>query len=82
MLILALFLTPVALFTYAIGRLILYVRLEGSAGIPKWVNETKSHFVTTLNRVRVSEESEGSEVSTGSGSVVVVEAAREVKVEG
>jgi hypothetical protein len=66
------FLTPFAISTYLTFRFIIHVRSDGRAGASEWATETVKHFVRS-NKVKVGARVEESEISTGSGSVVLVD---------
>jgi len=90
LLIVALISTPLALSGYLTFRFVTHLRSDGRAGASQWVTETRSHFINSSKKAKAGETTEGSEISTGSGSVVMVDAKEEeespqseaVKVEG
>jgi len=77
LLIVALISTPLALSGYLAFRFVTHVRNDGRAGASQWATETKSHFINRSKKVKVCETIEGSETSTGSGSVIVVDTKEE-----
>jgi len=87
LLCLSVFLTPLAISTHLAFRLIIHVQSDGRPGVSQWATETKRHFIRS-NQVKVGELAEGSEISTGSGSVVMVDgkedhrSSEHIKVEG
>jgi len=82
LLMVALISTPLALSSYLTLKFINHVRKDGRAGACLWAVETRQHLIRRSTEINENEIIEGSEVSTGSGSVVVVDIKKDVKVQG